>query len=77
MGSYIKIRILAEKDLEGLARGVKSLQMAWRVFGDILEALKKCIPHVKKDLRKAKRMLAWLNSRIKKTIKARRHPSKS
>lgn len=71
------MRILAEINLEGLARGVKSLQMAWRLFGDILEALKKCTPHVKKDLRKAKRMLAWLNSRIKHFIKARRHPSKS
>ena len=77
MGNYIKRRILAEKNLEGLARGVKSLQMAWRLFGDILEALKKCIPPVKKDLRKGKRMLAWLNSRIKQIIKARRHPSKS
>lgn len=45
-------------NLKGLAGGAKSLQMAWRLFGDILEALKKCIPHVKKDLRKDKRILA-------------------
>lgn len=77
MGNYIKMRTVAEKNVEGLARGIKSLQMAWRLFGDILEALKKCIPHVKKDLRKGKRMLAWLNSRIKQITKARRHASKS
>ena len=53
------------------------MQMDWRLLGDMLEALKKCIPHVKKDLRKGKRTLAWLNSRIKDIIKARRHPSKS
>lgn len=52
------------------------MQMAWRLFGDILEALKKCIPHVKKDLRKGKRMLAWLNSRITQIIKARRQSFK-
>lgn len=50
--------------------------MAWRLFGDILEALKKCIPHVKKDLRKGKRMLAWLKSRITQIIKARRQSFK-
>ena len=39
--------------------------------GDILEALKKCAPHVKKDLGKSRRMLALLNSKIKQIIKAR------
>lgn len=84
LGNYIKKRILKcrkkkkrKRKLKGLAKGVKSLQMAWRLFGDILEALKKCIPHVNKDLRKGKRMLVLLNSKMKQIVKARRHPLKS
>lgn len=66
-----------KRKLKGLAKGVKSLQMAWRLFGDILEALNKCIPHVNKDLRKGKRMLVLLNSKMKQIVKARQHPLKS
>lgn len=61
----IKRRTLAQKKSEGLAEGIQSLQRAWRCFGDILKAFRKCIPHVKKALRKGERMLALLNSRIK------------
>lgn len=68
---------MLKRKSDGLAGGIQSLQMAWRPLGDILEAFKKCIPHVKKSLRKGERMLALLNSRIKQIIKSRRHPSKS
>lgn len=44
---YIKRRILAQNKSEGSAGEIQSLQMAWGPFRDILEAFKKCIPHVK------------------------------
>lgn len=71
---YVKRRILAQKKSEGLAGRIQSLQIAWTPFGDMLEALKKYIPDMKKASRKGERLL---NSRIKQIIKTRRHPSKS